>query len=94
YYRAYADAPIRRLARVLGEGFAYQGGPSPLHGGRSALGSPRGAPPCAFVAFLQNHDQIGNRAFGERQRVVVHERAQPLAECAVADLIVVLQERD
>ena len=23
-------------------------------------------PPTAFVLFLQNHDQIGNRAFGER----------------------------
>lgn len=23
-------------------------------------------PPQAFVAFLQNHDQVGNRAFGER----------------------------
>lgn len=59
YYRAYADAPIRHLARVLGEGFAYQGEPSPLHGG-----APRGEPsadlpPSAFVAFLQNHDQIG-----------------------------------
>ncbi len=34
-------------------------------------GSPRGEasaslPPDAFVAFIQNHDQIGNRAFGER----------------------------
>ena len=23
-------------------------------------------PPTAFVAFIQNHDQVGNRAFGER----------------------------
>ena len=34
-------------------------------------GRPRGGPsahlpPDAFVAFIQNHDQIGNRAFGER----------------------------
>src|SRR5690606_34606317 len=34
-------------------------------------GEPRGEPsahlpPDAFVAFLQNHDQVGNRAFGER----------------------------
>jgi 1,4-alpha-glucan branching enzyme len=26
----------------------------------------KGLPPAAFVAFVQNHDQIGNRAFGER----------------------------
>ncbi len=59
YYRAYADAPIRHLARVLGEGFAYQGEPSPVHDG-----APRGEPsghlaPTSFVMFLQNHDQIG-----------------------------------
>jgi maltooligosyltrehalose trehalohydrolase len=68
YYHAFADQPIRKLARVLAEGFAYQGEPSPIHDGR-----PRGEPsghvrPVSFVMFLQNHDQIGNRAFGERLR--------------------------
>jgi maltooligosyltrehalose trehalohydrolase len=68
YYLAFADQPIRKLARVLGEGFAYQGEPSPIHDGK-----PRGEPsghvsPTSFVMFLQNHDQIGNRAFGERLR--------------------------
>src|SRR5690606_14138336 len=30
-------------------------------------GEPSGhLPPTAFIAFLQNHDQIGNRAIGER----------------------------
>ncbi|MGR3909037.1 malto-oligosyltrehalose trehalohydrolase [Burkholderia sp. SR8] len=75
YYRAYADAPLRHLARTLGEGFAYQGEPSPLHGG-----APRGEPsthlpPTAFVTFLQNHDQIGNRAFGERLRALANDDA-------------------
>ena len=75
YYRAYADAPRRHLARTLGEGFAYQGEPSPLHDG-----APRGEPsahlpPTAFVAFLQNHDQVGNRAFGERLRTLANEDA-------------------
>ena len=66
YYAAYADDPIGRLARVLGEGFAYQGDPSPIHDGETR-GEPSGhLPPSAFVAFLQNHDQVGNRAFGER----------------------------
>ena len=42
-------------------------------------GEPRGTPsahlpPTAFVLFLQNHDQIGNRAFGER---LTHARATP-----------------
>jgi maltooligosyltrehalose trehalohydrolase len=66
YYEDYADQPIQHLGRALAEGFAYQGNPSPHKGG-----TPRGEPsahlpPSAFVSFLQNHDQIGNRAFGER----------------------------
>jgi malto-oligosyltrehalose trehalohydrolase len=53
------------LGRALGEGFAFQGEHMPYRG------APRGEPsvhlpPTAFIDFLQNHDQIGNRAFGER----------------------------
>jgi maltooligosyltrehalose trehalohydrolase len=65
YYADYADAPVERLGRCLAEGFAYQGEHSGHKGG--LRGEPSGhLPPSAFVAFLQNHDQIGNRAFGER----------------------------
>jgi maltooligosyltrehalose trehalohydrolase len=75
YYRAYAERPIAKLARVLSEGFVYQGEPSPIHDG-----APRGEPsselpPTAFVMFLQNHDQIGNRAFGERLRTLCAPQA-------------------
>jgi len=66
YYEDYADQPLARLARGLAEGFAYQGDPS-AHKGGKPRGEPSGhLPPTAFVSFLQNHDQIGNRAFGER----------------------------
>jgi maltooligosyltrehalose trehalohydrolase len=66
YYRDFADRPAERLARCLGEGFIYQGEGSPNHGGKSR-GTPSGhLPPTAFVSFLQNHDQVGNRAMGER----------------------------
>jgi maltooligosyltrehalose trehalohydrolase len=66
YYGDYADDPARRLGRCLAEGFAYQGEPSP-HRGQAPRGEPSGhLPPSSFVGFLQNHDQIGNRAFGER----------------------------
>lgn len=66
YYRDFADAPEEKLARCLSEGFIYQGQGSP-----NQKGKPRGAPsghlsPIRFVSFLQNHDQIGNRAMGER----------------------------
>ena len=66
YYADYADDPLARFGRTLAEGFAYQGEPSALRDGE-----PRGEPSAhlpgtAFVSFLQNHDQIGNRAFGDR----------------------------
>ena len=65
YYVAYADAPARHLARALAEGFAYQGEESPFS--REPRGEPSAhLPPGCFVDFLQNHDQVGNRAHGER----------------------------
>ncbi|WP_343525151.1 malto-oligosyltrehalose trehalohydrolase [Sphingomonas sp.] len=66
YYRDFADRPTERLARCLKEGFIYQGEGSPNHDGKPR-GKPSGMlPATAFVAFLQNHDQVGNRAMGER----------------------------
>ena len=66
YYADFADRSAERLARCLSQGFIYQGEPSPNQDGRPR-GSPSGhLPPSAFVSFLQNHDQIGNRALGER----------------------------
>lgn len=66
YYQDFAERPAERLARCLAEGFIYQGEGSPNHDGKPR-GTPSGhLPPSAFVAFLQNHDQIGNRALGER----------------------------
>jgi malto-oligosyltrehalose trehalohydrolase len=66
YYADYAARATPLLARCLAEGFAYQGENSAIR-----KGEPRGTPsadlpPTAFVFFLQNHDQIGNRPFGER----------------------------
>jgi len=73
YYIAYADAPAKHLARCLAQGFAYQGEVSPF------TGEPRGEPsahlpPGCFVDFLQNHDQIGNRALGERLLSLSNEK--------------------
>ena len=66
YYADYADAPLAHLGRALAQGFAYQGQASSLRGG-APRGEPSGMlPGTAFVSFLQNHDQIGNRAFGDR----------------------------
>ncbi|MHB1372172.1 MAG: malto-oligosyltrehalose trehalohydrolase, partial [Pseudomonadaceae bacterium] len=64
YYADYHPETTTKLARFLAEGFVYQGE-------NNRRGEARGEPsahlsPTAFVLFLQNHDQVGNRAFGER----------------------------
>lgn len=66
YYSDYARDPIALLGRTLTAGFAYQGEPSAHRNGVA-----RGEPSAhlrlsSFVTFAQNHDQIGNRPFGER----------------------------
>lgn len=80
YYLDYADSPLERLGQCLAEGFTYQGEPS-AHRGRQSRGEPSAQlPPEAFVAFLQNHDQVGNRAFGERLSVLASpEKRRALA---------------
>src|SRR5262249_35915412 len=81
YYADYADRPVERLARCLAEGFVYQGEPSGHRGGAERGTSSRDLPPTAFVLFLQNHDQIGNRAFGDRLTTTVAPQA---LEAAIA----------
>jgi malto-oligosyltrehalose trehalohydrolase len=75
YYGDYATSPLRDIARSLGSGFAYQGEASAHRDGR-----PRGEPsgtlaPITFVNFLQNHDQIGNRALGDRLESIAEDKA-------------------
>ena len=65
YYSDYARQPLRHLCRCLTEGFAYQGEYSEYHSAPRGEAT-TGLPPSAFVSFLQNHDQVGNRAFGDR----------------------------
>ena len=65
YYADYAKRPAAHVGRALAEGFVHQGDWSAFR--RRMRGEPSAdLPPGAFVNFLQNHDQIGNRAFGER----------------------------
>ena len=73
YYADYAGN-TERLGRAIAEGFAFQGDMMRYRG------HPRGEPsdhlpPIAFVGFIQNHDQIGNRAFGERLHMLAPEAA-------------------
>jgi maltooligosyltrehalose trehalohydrolase len=66
YYTDYADAPVARFGRALAEGFIYQGQPSPFREGELRGEPSTHLPLAAFVSYLQTHDQVGNRAFGER----------------------------
>jgi maltooligosyltrehalose trehalohydrolase len=66
YYQDYLPHPIRHLARCLSEGFAYQGEASAYRRQRPRGEVSAGLSPTAFVSFIQNHDQIGNRPQGER----------------------------
>jgi len=79
YYQDYSDDPRRHIARALGTGFAYQGEAS-LHRQGRRRGEPSAAlSPLAFVDFLQNHDQIGNRPRGDRLAAQADEAALPAA---------------
>jgi malto-oligosyltrehalose trehalohydrolase len=72
YYGDYVG-DAAKLGRALAEGFAFQG--EHMQHSDKARGEPSAhLPPAAFVAFIQNHDQVGNRAFGERLGMLVDER--------------------
>jgi malto-oligosyltrehalose trehalohydrolase len=75
YYSDYAECPVEQLGLCLAQGFAFQGEPSAYHRGEARGEPTTGLPPGAFVTFLQNHDQIGNRAFGERIVTLADPRA-------------------
>ena len=79
YYSDYALRPHWLLARALAQGFGYQGETSSFR-----AGAPRGSAsmhlsPTAFVNFLQTHDQVGNRAHGERLHALAGHDALHLA---------------
>ena len=69
----------RQLLRSLLEGFAYQGEPS-AHRGAARGNRSADLPPEAFVNFLQNHDQIGNRPDAARLWRLLERRRQAAAE--------------
>jgi len=78
YYADYSPDPMPHLCRCLAEGFAYQGDYSEFHREKRGEHSHH-LPPTAFVSFLQNHDQVGNRAFGERITQLAPFKAVKLA---------------
>jgi maltooligosyltrehalose trehalohydrolase len=62
----YADfGTLEDLAKVMRDGWLYAGQFSQFRKRRHG-NSPKGIPTDRFVVFNQNHDQVGNRAGGER----------------------------
>ncbi len=80
YYADFGD--VRRLAGAFAHGFAFTGQRSRYR--RRRHGAPAtGCAPRQFVVFSQNHDQIGNRAAGERLAALAGPDAARLAAAAV-----------
>jgi len=76
YYADFTEP--RRLATALAEGFAFQGEYSEY------FGRDRGTPSAdlpgdRFVVCVQNHDQVGNRAQGDRLSMIAPFEAVKLA---------------
>jgi malto-oligosyltrehalose trehalohydrolase len=83
YYADFAHCPHAMLARCLAEDFSFQGEPSAFAHGRLRGERSNHLPPTAVVNFLQTHDQVGNRAFGERLHRLVDDEAALLAATAI-----------
>jgi maltooligosyltrehalose trehalohydrolase len=79
----YADfGSINHLATTLRDGWFYSGQYSQFRRRRHG-NSPRGFAGSRFVVFSQNHDQVGNRAFGERLSKLVNFEQLKLAAAVV-----------
>lgn len=83
YYEDFRDS-VEDLATTLHQGWFYTGQPSRHLGGRRGS-LPKGIPLRKFVVCIQNHDQIGNRAFGDR----LSHRIDPAA-CRAATAVLLL----
>ena len=68
YYVDFGE--LRQLAKVFSDAYVYDGEFSEFRQRRHGRPA-RDLPGSAFVCCLQNHDQVGNRAFGERISALV-----------------------
>jgi maltooligosyltrehalose trehalohydrolase len=81
------DGTTGNIAITARQGWFYTGQSS------NYFGKPRGTDPSGidaprFVFFLQNHDQVGNRAFGDR----IHHKVDLAAWRAASSLLLLLPE--
>jgi maltooligosyltrehalose trehalohydrolase len=80
YYRDFGT--VANLATAYSEGFVYSGQYSPFRRRRYG-NSAHGTPGERFVVCIQNHDQVGNRAQGERLSVLLEFESLKLAAGAM-----------
>jgi maltooligosyltrehalose trehalohydrolase len=80
YYRDFGT--IEHLDKSMREGFVYSGQYS-AYRKRDHGNSSKDIPAGQFVVFSQNHDQVGNRMFGERLSGLISFEALKLAAGAV-----------
>jgi maltooligosyltrehalose trehalohydrolase len=81
YYQDFRPA-VGDLVEIIEKGWLYAGRYS-AYRERPWGTDPRGIPPQRFVHCIQNHDQVGNRAFGER----LNHQADPAAYRAASALL-------
>ncbi len=84
YYSDF-DGTVHELARTIRQGWLFTGQPSQHLGDRRGT-DPSGVPMNRFVVCLQNHDQVGNRAFGDR----LHHTTAPESWRAASALLLTL----
>jgi maltooligosyltrehalose trehalohydrolase len=79
YYHDYGADPVGLLARSLTHGMLFEGSHRKPGGAREECRQTPPQPLSAMVNFAHNHDQVGNRAFGERLTRLVAPDAAELA---------------
>ena len=79
YYHDYGHEPMNLLARCLTHGMLFEPSERKAGGARRECREAPPQPLGALVNYANNHDQSGNRPFGERLGQLVPPGARPLA---------------
>ena len=66
--------PVADLEKALADGFVHDHDEGPNSDGRMRGGPASRLPPDAFITYVENHDQIGNRADGTRLSARIEPR--------------------
>jgi len=87
YFRDFTGSTAD-IAATINRGWFYTGQPSVHHEGEPRGTDPAGLPPWSFTVCVQNHDQVGNRALGDR----LHHKIDPAAYRAASALLLCLPQ--